>query len=255
MLKQAMIPLGSLLLVMLLCWLLRKKLPRLSAVFFWPAFALLYVLCLPFTTQQLAQQLETQPSLASSSWPSLSQQAEAIVVLGGGRQFADSAWGSDQPSLLTQQRLRYAARIAKASSLPILVSGGNNQRQPPSEAQLMAEALSQDFAVDARWREDFSRNTWENARFSADILHAEDIRRIVLVTDAWHMPRARWSFEQHGFEVISAAQGFWSNSGEVQVSALFPSTQALWHNSLLLHEWLGMQHYRKNMRPVSFSID
>ena len=64
-----------------------------------------------------------------------------IVVLGAGRERGDPAWESDQPSHLASERLRYAARLAKASGLPLLLTGGLHYGQPPSEAALMAERL------------------------------------------------------------------------------------------------------------------
>jgi len=249
--KQLLLPPGGLILVFLLCWLLRRWLPRLSALLFWPSLLVFVALSLPLTTSWLAARLEREPALASHQWASLNQHAKAIVVLGGGREPADQAWGEDQPSLFSQQRLRYAARLARTSGLPVLVSGGLHHGQPPSEAQIAAHTLSQDFGINAKWREDFSRTTWENARFSADILQAEDITDIVLVTDAWHMPRARWSFEQYGFNVISAPQGFWQAGPRDLAANLLPSSKAFWQNSLLLHEWLGMRWYKNNHRaPV-----
>lgn len=251
--KHLLLPPGGLILIFLLCWLLRRLLPRISALLFWPTLLFFVALCLPLTTAWLASQLEQEPALSSHKWPSLNQHAQAIVVLGGGREMADQAWEEDQPSLLSQQRLRYASRIAKVSGLPVLVSGGLHHGQPPSEAQIAAQTLSTDFGVNAKWREDFSRTTWENARFSADILQAEDITHIVLVTDAWHMPRARWSFEQYGFTVISAPQGFWQTRPSNLAASLLPDSRAFWHNSLLLHEWLGMRWYKNNHRAPALS--
>ena len=126
---------------------------------------------------------------------------------GAGRQTNDPAWGDDAPSLLAAERLRYAARLAKTSALPVLISGGLHYGRPPSEAALMANALLQDFGVPTRWQEGLSRTTWENATLSAPQLREAGVRRVVLVTQAWHMQRARWSFERQGFEVIPAPVG------------------------------------------------
>ncbi len=68
---------------------------------------------------------------------------------------------------LAAERLRYAARLAKTSALPVLISGGLHYGRPPSEAALMANALLQDFGVPTRWQEGLSRTTWENATLSA----------------------------------------------------------------------------------------
>src|SRR5690606_38101425 len=145
--------------------------------------------------------IEREPVLVPQEWPTLGQRADAIVVLGAGREQNDPAWGEDQPGLLAIERVRYAARLAKASGLPLLTSGGLHFGEPPSEAALMADTLIRDLGVPVRWREERSRTTWENARYSAEMLRAHGIRRVVLVTQAWHMPRARWSFEAVGFEV------------------------------------------------------
>ena len=108
------------------------------------------------------------------------------------------------------ERVRYAARIAKVSQLPILISGGSPLSSPPSEAELMAEVMEKDLGVSVRWQEKDSRTTWENATLSAAILKPAGVKRIVLVTQAFHMARARWCFERQGFEVIAAPMGFMS---------------------------------------------
>ncbi|MGV8566187.1 YdcF family protein, partial [Pseudomonas aeruginosa] len=105
--------------------------------------------------------------------------ADAIVILGAGRQTNDPAWGDDAPSLLAAERLRYAARLAKTSALPVLISGGLHYGRPPSEAALMANALLQDFGVPTRWQEGLSRTTWENATLSAPQLREAGVRRVV----------------------------------------------------------------------------
>lgn len=244
-LKQLGFPPSSLLLLLLLAWLLRKKLPKIAGLFFFCALLALYLLSIPASVQFLAQKIETEPALPHEHWSTLAQRADAIVVLGGGREMADAAWRSDQPSLFTQQRLRYAARLARASQLPILVSGGLHFGEPPSEAQLAADSLARDFNLEAHWLEGSSRTTWENALHSARILQEQGIHDIVLVTDAWHMPRARWSFEQFGFNVVSAPQGFWSRKHARPALGLLPESKAFWQNTQLLNEWLGNRLYQQ----------
>lgn len=243
-LKQLGMPPGSLFLLLLAAWLLRKRLPKFSALLFFAALGAFYALSLPLVTQQLAGYLENQPVLTQEQWPKLASQAGAIVVLGGGREPADPAWGADQPSLHSIQRLRYAARLERASGLPVLVSGGLHFNRPPSEARIMADTLQQDFSVSARWLEERSRTTWENARFSAEILQARGINSIVLVTDAWHMRRSRWSFEHAGLQVIPAPQGFYSMAAGKPLGGWLPESRAFWQNSQLLNDILGLWLYR-----------
>lgn len=242
-LKQLGMPPFSLVVLLLAAWLLRKRFARLASLLFGLALTSLVLLCLPVTTRLLASHIENLPALSVTEWPALAEHADAIIVLGGGREPADAAWGSDQPSLFASQRLRYAARLHRASGLPLLVSGGLHFGQPPSEARIMADSLSRDYGTPARWLEEHSRTTEENARYSAALLHPQGIRSIVLVTDAWHMQRSVWSFEQAGFAVIPAPQGFYSSRQHTPLGGWLPESRALWHNSQLLNELAGLWLY------------
>lgn len=242
--KQLALPPSGLLLLLLASVILRKRWPKLALAGFIISISGLYMMSLPITVEYAARVLETEAPLPPQQWPKLAQRADAIVVLGGGRETNDPAWQTDQPSLLAMQRVRYAARLAKASHLPILTTGGLHFGQPPSEAQLMADSLAQDFALTARWLENESRTTWENALYTAQILQAEGIQRVVLVTNAWHMQRSRWCFEQFGFEVISAPVGFLSVANGRPLNGWLPESKAMWQNTALLNEALGAVLYR-----------
>lgn len=241
--KQLAFPPSSLLLLLVLSFVLRKRWPKTATASFLIAISGLYLMSLPITAEYAARTLETEAALTIEQWSTLQQHADAIVVLGGGREVNDPAWQGDQPSLMAMQRLRYAARLAKASKLPVLVSGGLHFGQPPSEAQLMADSLQQDFGVRADWLEGESRTTWENAELSAKILQAQGIKRVVLVTNAWHMPRSRWSFEQFGFEVVSAPVGFLSVANGRPLNGWLPESKAMWQNTTLLNEAIGATLY------------
>jgi uncharacterized SAM-binding protein YcdF (DUF218 family) len=45
--------------------------------------------------------------------------------------------------------------------------------------------LQDDFQVPVRWEEGRSADTWQNAEFSARILHQAGISRVYLVTHSW----------------------------------------------------------------------
>ncbi|WBE25329.1 YdcF family protein [Denitrificimonas caeni] len=246
--KQLAFPPSSLLILLLLSFVLRKRWPKVALTSFILGVAGLYTMSLPITVEYAARALETEIPLTQAQWPSLNQQADAIVILGGGREVNDPAWQGDQPSLMAMQRLRYGARLAKATNLPVLVSGGLHFGQPPSEAQIMADSLAEDFGITARWLEGESRTTWENALYTAKILQAEGIQRVLLVTDAWHMPRSRWSYEQLGFSVTSAPVGFLSGANSRPLNGWMPESKALWQNTALLNEAIGALLYRLSYR-------
>jgi uncharacterized SAM-binding protein YcdF (DUF218 family) len=243
MLKQLLMPPGILLLLLLLGWWLRRRFPRLAAGCFGLGVAGLWLMSLPITVEWSARLLEREPALRETQWSGLAQRADAIVVLGAGREQGDPAWGGDQPSPLAVERLRYAARLAKASGLPLLISGGLHFGQPPSEAALMAQVLARDFGVAVRWQEEASRTTWENATHSAELLREAGVERVLLVTQAWHMPRARWCFEQVGLRVQAAPVGFLGVANGRPAGGWLPEAKAVWQSGLLFNEAIGLLIY------------
>jgi uncharacterized SAM-binding protein YcdF (DUF218 family) len=242
--KQLLLPPGILLLLLALAWWFRRSRPRLAAVCFALGFGGMWLMSLPVVVQWGAKALETEPPLARDEWATLAQRADAIVVLGSGRERGDPAWGSDQPTGIGLERQRYAARLAKASGLPVLTSGGLHYGTPPSEAELMAVSMQDDFGVSVRWKEERSRTTWENAQMSAEILLPQGIKRVVVVTQAWHMPRSRWSFEKAGFTVVPAPVGFLSLDNARPLGGWMPEFKSIWQSGQLLNEAVGQVGYR-----------
>ncbi|MFP6849902.1 MAG: YdcF family protein [Pseudomonas sp.] len=243
-LKQVFLPPGLFLLLLLAAWWLRRCFPRLAAACFVAGLGGMWLFSLPVVVEYSARMLETERALNEPQWADLARQADVIVILGGGREQADPGWGADQPSLLALERVRYAARLAKASGLPLLTTGGLHYGVPPSEAALMAEVLQRDYALPVRWQEGESRTTWENAIYTAELLKKAGISRVVLVTQAWHMPRSRWSFEQAGLQVISAPMGFLGTPNGRPAGGWLPESKAVWQSGLLLNEAIGLLAYR-----------
>ncbi|EJM65796.1 YdcF family protein [Pseudomonas sp. GM55] len=241
--KQLLLPPGILLLLLLLAWWLRRSRPRLASVCFALGLGGFWLMSLPVVVQWSAGLLEREPPLTRDEWAGLGQRADAIVILGSGRERGDAAWGADQPTGVGLERQRFAARLAKASGLPVLTSGGLHFGTPPSEAQMMADSLREDFGVTVRWQEGRSRTTWENAQFSAEVLLPQGIKRVVVVTHAWHMPRAVWSFRKAGFEVVPAPVGFLGGDNAQPLGGWMPEFKAIWQNGQLMNEAVGQIGY------------
>ncbi|MFJ3484603.1 YdcF family protein [Pseudomonas sp. NPDC090202] len=241
--KNLLLPPGLFLLLLLLAWWLKHSRPRLARSLFVIGLGGLVAMSLPVVVEWSARSLERIPPLAQSQWQDLAQRADAIVVLGSGRERNDPSWGSDIPTGIALERLRYAARLAKASGLPILVTGGLHYGEPPSEAAIMAESLKNDFGVTVRWQEGLSRTTWENATMSAAILQPQGIRRVVVVTQAWHMPRSVWSFEKAGFSVVPAPVGFLGVDNARPFGGWTPEARAVWQSGQLINEAAGLLVY------------
>ena len=170
--------------------------------------------------------------------------AQAIVILGGGRSFAaPEDGGRDQPSTQTLARLRHGARLHRLTGLPVLVSGGAPDRGGESEAAVMARALREDFQIPVRWIEDTSENTAQNAAHAATLLQEAGIHRVLLVTDAIHMPRAMQIFSKTGLTVMSAATDFRSRK-PLSAADFIPSAGPLQSSHYALHEWIGLVWYQ-----------
>ena len=242
--KTLLLPPGILFLLLILAWWLRRSRPRLAVVLFVTGLGGLWLMSLPVVVEWAARRLEQVEPLPHAQWAALAQQADAIVVLGNGRERNSPTWGADAPTGIGLERLRLAARLSKASGLPILTSGGLHFDEPPSEAAIMAQSLQDDFGVIVRWQEGQSRTTWENATLSAAVLQPQGIKRIVLVTQAWHMPRARWSFEKAGFTVVAAPVGFIGVDNARPFGGWLPESRVFTQSGVLLNEAIGSLAYR-----------
>ena len=141
--------------------------------------------------------------------------ASAIVVLSAGARRSAYPYDTDHIGPLTFERLRYGAQLHRRFLLPLLLSGGVAPGVSVSNAELMSRALKEEFGIEPRWLEGSSGSTRENAIRSAEILFDEGVSRVYLVTHAWHMPRAKSTFERAGFDVIPAPTAFYGNKKAV----------------------------------------
>jgi uncharacterized SAM-binding protein YcdF (DUF218 family) len=204
----------------------------------------LYVLAIPVTSGFLHRALTDHGAVSVQELRESG--AGAIVVLGGGRvSEAPEYGGRDTVSAEALVRLRYAARLHRESGLPILVTGGTVFGDRPPESEAMAEALEEDFRVAVRWREGESRNTAENASFTARLLADEGIRRVALVSHSAHQRRAAEAFRRAGLEVVPAPTMIpRPDPGGGRLMDWLPNASALFSSARALHEHLGLLWYR-----------
>ena len=201
------------------------------------ATALLILQSLPPVAQALLATLESRAGPVFDKPAG----AQAIVVLGSGLDIDAAEYGGDTASERTLVRIRYGALLARRFGLPVLVSGGQPYNATRSEAAVMAGILADEYGVPVRWQETRSRDTADNAAMSAEILKAAGIRRIVLVTQAFHMPRAAALFRAAGLEVVPAPTQFKAGGALLASPTDFlPSAYALRNTYYALHEWLGL---------------
>ena len=228
----------NLLLVGLAGLLLYNKKPRLARTLLGVTIFLLWLLSMPVVAYTLLQSLEKFPPLDIKS-----KAADAIIVLGGGTYFKAPEYAGDTVGDATLLRLRYAAKLYRETTKPLLVTGGKPLGNSLSEAQQMRQVLEQEFHTPVKWTEDDSDNTFENARYSYRMLQKYNIKRIYLVTHAWHMPRAVRAFEAAGFAVTPAPTAY-TTRYNIDLLAFIPNAGALKDSQIFFHEVIGILWYR-----------
>ena len=197
----------------------------------------LYATSMPIVASYLLQRIEAKIPLGSDF-----AQAQAIVVLGGG---VRRGHGDDKDSLdiYSVERVALAARAYRRLHLPVAVAGGRVHGAHDSEAGLMRAALDTDYAVPVTWTEDRSETTYENALYAQRLLQPAGIDTVIVVTQAWHMPRALWSFERVGLHPLPWPAPRDYMHGD-RLDDFLPSVGALHDSYLAFHELLGSAYYR-----------
>jgi len=235
----ALLPPLSLVLLLVAGLVVQRRRPRLAVSLILLSTVALYGLSTPWVGGLLLKSLEISAPLSQAQL----QTADAIVVLGGGRRTNEAEYGGDTLNNLSLERLRYAAFLHRASGLPILASGGMAGCGTLAESRIMQHVLQSEYGLSARWIEDASSTTWENAQFSTPLLKQAGVQRIVLVSHAWHLRRAAPLFEAQGLSVIPAGIQFSSTRVDT-ILDLLPTPAGLRDSSFALHEWLGILWYK-----------
>ena len=237
----------------LLAFFLFDKRPRLQQLCVALSFIFIWLTATPWFKHQLLEisdaSMHWLPNSEALAKPATSSvcQAQAIVVLGGGRRLQvlnAPQYHYQDLSSNSLERVRAAALLAKDRALPILVTGGapdKSSEQDLPEANVMAWVLEKEYGLKVRWQETQSQTTQENAQLSAAILKKEAISCVILVTDYWHMPRASWVFNKAGLKVLAHPVGYHAESVKNPLS-YYPNqlkeVREIWH------ELLGALWYR-----------
>ncbi len=125
--------------------------------------------------------------------------ADVVVVLGA------RVLPGGEPSGALWARTEKAVELYRRGVAPRLVFSGGVGTHPPSEARVMLGlAVKLGVPAEACVLEEESHSTSDNARFTARLLREAGARRVVVVSDPYHLLRARQYFRLHGFEVATS---------------------------------------------------
>ncbi len=171
---------------------------------------------------------------------------EAIVVLGGGKiSHSPEEGGKAAVTPQVAKRLYTAFKVWKRIKNPLVVSGGkvfNEKAEPESSA--MKRFLTNLGILDKEIiEEDKSKNTFQNGVFTYKILSKKGIKKICLVTSAYHMPRSYKIFRSVGFSVIPVPADYRVDRAPYSWSSYFPRMGYLYDSFSGIHEYVGIVYF------------
>lgn len=171
---------------------------------------------------------------------------EAVIVLGGGVGIHEKCGRVELFG--AADRIWMGVRLHKAYGVPIVLGGGMNEKIEP---------LMSDFGVPREaWSfVESARNTEEEAKLIAErlvgsgqwVVGSERKPKILLVTSAWHMPRAKMLFERAGFEIVEGPTDYEMHLAAekpIEFGDFFPSVDAMAKNGWAVKEWVARAGYR-----------
>jgi uncharacterized SAM-binding protein YcdF (DUF218 family) len=173
---------------------------------------------------------------------------DAVVVLSGGNNL-----GAPNIPVIAGafKRTMYALMLAKKENLPLIFSGGFSESDAAKETLMQINnMLDLNITTPKTYHkqfllyfEDKSLDTYENARFTKELFASFGIDKpkILLVTSAFHMPRAMLLFKQSGFTALPAPTDYKASS--LKHFAFLPSITGLRLSYFALHEYVGYLRY------------
>lgn len=253
-----LLPPGCFVLGLLLCALFFPRRRRLLTML---AAALLYIFSIqpvqdlllkpledfypPLETRMLTQAQTPIPAQTPVQTQAVAD-AQALVILGGGTIQAspEAGEGRDMLSPGALKRTVYAFGLRDIFPGVYITAGGRVfDYGQETEADVTGRLLvSLGLPAQRILKESASRNTWQNAKNTAQLF---GYTKIILVTSAFHMRRSVFCFENNGFSVIPAPTDYrCARNSRYDIFSFLPSPDALSATYTALHEYIGLLYYR-----------
>lgn len=177
----------------------------------------------------------------------LNEPPTGIIVLGGAMDEALSRLRGQ--IALNDAAERLTVPVALARQYPgarLVFSGGSGRLRPDqmSESDVARDFwLSMGLAPERMSFEDQSRDTYENAAFTKDLVKPKPGERWLLVTSAMHMPRSVGLFRKLGFPVIPYPVDYRTSGSPADFSGLRQPSGSIPVFDAAAHEWIGLVAY------------
>ena len=189
-----------------------------------------------------------QPLEERYARPALPDQIAGIVVLGGGFEGAiNLARGGYELNSGGDRMVETAILARRFPDARIVVTGGSGALVLEGEgdadtAPRLLEALG--VAPDRLTLENKSRDTFENAQFTKELVRPEVDQTWLLVTSAFHMPRAIDLFRKAGFQVQPWPVDYRTTGKERLGFATDNPVDSMRTMTVAIREWVGLAAYR-----------
>ena len=179
---------------------------------------------------------------------------DGIVVLGGaispGVSEARNAIALDEAA----ERITATAELARRyPDARIIFSGGSGallEREGPEAPFAVRQLMALGVAHDRITAEEQSRNTLENAGYARLLANPKPGERWLLVTSAYHMPRAIAAFRAEDF-AVDAYPVDWRTRGAGDLQRGFSTlSEGLRRTDVATREWVGLVVYRLTGRST-----
>lgn len=165
-----------------------------------------------------------------------------IVVLGGGNGGSQTYPPNTRLSSASLSRLIEAVRLYRQNPNSILVLSGGRVFGSMADATVMNNtAIALGVKREHMKIEAGSEDTLQEAKHLKSLLRNQ---KFVLVTSAYHMPRAMEIFKNEGLQPIPAPTQFLTSRYRYNPKYYFPSVVNLIHSDIALHEYMGMLWFK-----------
>ncbi len=216
-----------------------------SGMKFFAIPALIFALVLYFMSIPAGARLITGPlEMRYSAQLPPDNAPAAVLVLAGGSS-VDENGSSVQPSPFSLERVFTAVKIARARAgrSVLILSGGDvygaNDR---TEAAVLGDAAREMGWTGEVILEEQSRTTAENMAYSAEIISVLGLTRVIIVTNAFHMPRSMRLAERYmaGLQLYPAPGPLYTDPLIRGISSFLPSSGSLNASCMGIRERIGM---------------
>lgn len=208
--------------------------------------AALYITVVGFVPVGTALLLPLEERFGDHVPPVPPERVRGIIILGGFEEGWVSAGRGGLAVNEAAERLTEGVRLARQhpDAQVVFTGGVGDYLWGEDAAQPIADYFA-DMGIDkSRIRiEHMSRNTYENAIYARLLLKPQPQERWLLVTSAYHMPRAVGAFRRAGFDVVAYPVDFRTrNRGDMlRIHERMP--RGLERADLAAKEWIGLLAY------------